>query len=256
MSWVLGAMIHSFILPEPWDDFRDSFISLFSFLNHEAPVAEDKWYIPMMGEVTESEPTPVEIGDKVVKIRTFSLSRNGVTVELSSLGASITRFLVPSATDEGTDDIVLGFQTPKDMFLTNNAPYFGVIVGRVANRIAKGRFELRETGETYQLETNDMPNHLHGGSEGFSQRIWEANVVDVGAEETQELPADSDLPEIPSKAVMFSLLSEDGDQGCTFFLSLSVFLSDLSLVLVVHVPLTHHSHITLHYTIQILAQSL
>jgi galactose mutarotase-like enzyme len=164
-----------------------------------------------MGEVAELEPTSGEIGDKVLE--TFSLSLNGVTVELSSLGASIARFLVPSA-DEGTDDIVLGFQSPKDMLLTQNPAYFGAIVGRVANRIAKGSFELQETGEMYVLETNNMPNHLHGGSNGFSQRIWDAAIVDIGTGETQEAPGVSEYPEAPPcKAVMFSLLSEDGDQG-------------------------------------------
>lgn len=166
-----------------------------------------------MAEVTELEPTPVEIGYKVLEIRAFSLSRNGVTVELSSLGASITRFLVPSA-DEGTDDIVLGYQSPKDTFLAKNPKYFGVIVGRVANRIAKGRFELQETGEMYVLETNNMPNHLHGGSDGFSHRIWDARLVDAATGETQEAPGVSEYPDTPScKAVMFSHLSEDGDQG-------------------------------------------
>ena len=119
-------------------------------------------------------------------IRRFSLYCSGVTVDLSSRGAAIHRILVPSP-DGTVDDIVLGLQNPTD----DNDAFLGVIVGRVANRIAKGSFELN--GESFSLEINNEPNHLHGGFNGFWNRIWDAEIVDNG--------------------VAFSLVSEDGDQG-------------------------------------------
>jgi aldose 1-epimerase len=65
----------------------------------------------------------------------------------------------------------------------------------------------------YVLETNNMPNHLHGGSNGFHNVCWDAAIVDVDSQ-AQEAPGVSEYPDSPScKGVMFSLLSEDGDQG-------------------------------------------
>jgi galactose mutarotase-like enzyme len=160
-----------------------------------------------MSEVTvaELDSIAVDTASEVVSIQRFSLSRNGVTVELSSLGAAISRFSVPSSTQgsAANDDIVLGFDSPKEALLSNNPSYLGAIVGRVANRIAKGHFELaNDKGgvQEYQLETNNGANHLHGGSKGFSNKIWDAQIVDDGSSDK-------------GKAVLFTLLSEDGDQG-------------------------------------------
>jgi aldose 1-epimerase len=154
--------------------------------------------------------------DISMTIERLALSRNGVTLELLSLGASISRFLVPSAQEtpgnNATDSIVLGYESSDAALSSNNPNYFGAIVGRVANRIAKGRFELEDGKETrmYQLDTNNEPNHLHGGTNGFSSRVWNAEIVDQESEDL--LGAHSDLDET-HQAVKFSLLSEDGDQG-------------------------------------------
>lgn len=154
-------------------------------------------------------------GGTLTTIRQFRLSLGDVTVELSSLGASITKVLLPRERkpDEDDiasgykDDVVLSYASPKEQFNDKNRPYFGCIVGRVANRIKAGRFSLRQlscsssssgdssTLESYQLETNNGPNHLHGGTDGFSNRIWDASIVD------------------DSTTVRFSLVSPDGDQG-------------------------------------------
>ena len=165
-----------------------------------------------------SSPSP-SLNQKL--IRTFSLSLHGVTVELCSLGASILRFLVPSGEmvttttttdrddddDKGHDDIVLGYSSPLDMWIQQNPNFFSVVVGRVANRIAKGEFRLiappQEDGPVYKLEINNGPNHLHGGKQGFSHCIWDAEIVND----------DSSSSSSASPAVRFSLLSQDGDQG-------------------------------------------
>jgi len=147
-------------------------------------------------------------------IRLFQLTLNGVTVELSALGASVTKVLLPNyskkTTPEDTlpvDDVVLSYASQKRQYDDKNKPFFGAIVGRVANRIKDGRFQLLhkqkeeisngpavETLETYQLEKNNGPNHLHGGFDGFCHKIWCANIIN-------------------DQAVQFTLVSPDGDQG-------------------------------------------
>lgn len=94
-------------------------------------------------------------------------------------------------------DIVLGYKNALTMFQSRNPVFFGTIVGRVANRIARG--ELTVEGSLHELAINDNPNHLHGGGTagGFSHKLWDAEVVDVGC----------------GDAVRFSLTSPDGDQG-------------------------------------------
>ena len=73
-------------------------------------------------------------------------------------------------------DIVLGFDN-LDGYLKKN-PFFGALVGRYANRIANGRFELN--GHTYELARNNGPNALHGGLRGFDKVVWESQIVDTG----------------------------------------------------------------------------
>jgi aldose 1-epimerase len=73
-------------------------------------------------------------------------------------------------------DIVLGFEN-LDGYLRKN-PFFGALVGRYANRIANGKFEL--DGHTYELARNNGPNALHGGLRGFDKVIWDSQIIDTG----------------------------------------------------------------------------
>jgi aldose 1-epimerase len=66
------------------------------------------------------------------------------------------------------DDVVLGYDSLEDYLRAS--PYFGAIIGRYGNRIARGRFTLN--GRTYTLARNDGPNHLHGGVKGFDKVVW------------------------------------------------------------------------------------
>src|SRR5213083_1729310 len=91
------------------------------------------------------------------------------------------------------DDIVLGY--PALAGYLAQSPYFGAIVGRYGNRIANGRFTL--DGQTYQLATNNGPNHLHGGVKGFDSLLWRAE------------PFDHD----GNVGVVYSLTSRNGDEG-------------------------------------------
>src|SRR5690349_18285374 len=83
-------------------------------------------------------------------------------------GGIIVSLAVPDRTGR-IDDVVLGFDRPEDY--ERSSPYFGAIIGRFGNRVARGRFTL--DGQTYMLATNDGPNHLHGGVKGFDKVVWE-----------------------------------------------------------------------------------
>jgi aldose 1-epimerase len=93
----------------------------------------------------------------------------GTTVKITDYGGIITAIETPDRSG-APGDIALGFDT-LDGYLKGH-PYFGALIGRVANRIAKGRFTL--DGRTYTLATNNGPNHLHGGVKGFDKVVWRA----------------------------------------------------------------------------------
>jgi len=106
-------------------------------------------------------------------IRKIALrNSNGMTVEITNFGATIIAIEVPDSSGR-FDDVVLGFNDPED-YKARKHPHFGGLVGRVANRIAKGRFELGEQG--YVLAQNDGQNHLHGGIKGFDKAVWRIEV--------------------------------------------------------------------------------
>ena len=93
---------------------------------------------------------------------------HGITVKFLSLGGCITEIDTPDRQNH-FDNIVLGHADLQGY--ASNQGYFGALVGRYANRIAKGTFTLE--GKTYHLPINNGPNSLHGGSEGFNLRIWQ-----------------------------------------------------------------------------------
>jgi aldose 1-epimerase len=98
-------------------------------------------------------------------------NKNGAKAKVTTYGAILTEFLIPNK--EGKlANVVLGFDS-LEAYLKCKA-FFGATVGRTANRIAAGKFQLE--GKNYQVETNDdRGNSLHGGFKGFDKRIWEAN---------------------------------------------------------------------------------
>ena len=99
----------------------------------------------------------------------------GMSVRIIALGAAIQSLTVPDR--NGTrEDVVLGYDSPRDYLAKRQ--YFGATVGRYANRIARGKFTL--DGHEYQLETNDGPNHLHGGLHGLDTVLWTIDKVTSG----------------------------------------------------------------------------
>ena len=97
---------------------------------------------------------------------------HGMKAKIMTFGATLTELYTPDRQGK-LGDVVLGFDNLAAYEKGN--PYFGATVGRVANRIARGRFTLN--GKKYVLAVNNGPNHLHGGLKGFDKVIWKANKV-------------------------------------------------------------------------------
>jgi len=97
---------------------------------------------------------------------------NGIEVKATNYGAIITSIVTPDKAGK-RGDITLGFDT-FDEYL-KNTPFFGALVGRYGNRIAKGTFTL--DGKPYTLAVNNGPNHLHGGLKGFDKVLWKGEPV-------------------------------------------------------------------------------
>ncbi|MBN2508081.1 MAG: galactose mutarotase [Verrucomicrobia bacterium] len=112
-------------------------------------------------------------------VQLFTLrNAGGMEARICNYGGIVVSLKVPDR-DGNLGDVVLGYDTLAGYL--NASPYFGCLVGRYGNRIAKGRFTLN--GQTYTLATNDGPNSLHGGIRGFDKVVWKAAALyrdDVG----------------------------------------------------------------------------
>ena len=102
-------------------------------------------------------------------------SSGGLKVEISNLGAKVTKLLVANRKGE-VKDVVLGFKTAEEW--RTQETYFNAICGRVANRIKNGEFSLQPAAgsnkpSVYKLPVNNGTNSLHGGVEGFNAKIWD-----------------------------------------------------------------------------------
>ena len=127
-----------------------------------------------------------------VPVELYTLTnKNGVQLTISTYGGIVTSWKVPDKNGK-EESILLGFDSLQKYLAP--PPYFGALIGRYGNRIAKGKFTL--DGKAYQLATNDGPNHLHGGKKGFDKVVWTASTV-----------ADS----VPT--LILNYLSKDGEEG-------------------------------------------
>ena len=102
---------------------------------------------------------------------------SGAFVELTSVGAGIVSIGVPDK-NGNLLDVALGYKEAASYF--GDGPCSGKVPGRFANRIAEGKFTL--DGKEYSLPINNGPNHLHGGPEGFQNKVWESREVEKGVE--------------------------------------------------------------------------
>ena len=156
---------------------------------------------------------PMSIDEKIfghmpdgTPVKIYSLkNQNGVVIKITEYGAIITQIRAPDRAGTA-GDVVLGFDN-LDRYVKGH-PFFGAIAGRVANRIADGRFTLE--GKSYILARNNGPNHLHGGWKGFDKKVWRS----------KPLPATDH-----EAGVELSCFSPDGEEGYPGNLTVTVTYS-------------------------------
>lgn len=170
------------------------------------------------------------------EVHVFTLKNSrGAEARIINYGGIVLSLKVPDR-DGRMGDVVLGFDTLEAYM--KDSPYFGCLVGRFGNRIAKGRFELN--GKTYTLAVNNPPNALHGGLKGFDKVVWAA---------TTKMTADG-------PALGLNYVSKDGEEGYPGMLSVTAVYTlteDNALMLEFTavsnqdtiVNLTHHSYFNL-----------
>ena len=150
----------------------------------------------IVGCHTSASPRPASVAEREfgrtregTPAKVFTITNaNGVVAKVTEYGATLTELWVPDR-DGKLADVVLGYDHLGDY---EAAPfYLGAVLGRVANRVANGRFTL--DGLTYSLATNRAPNHLHGGVRGFDKRVWSGTAS--------------------GSSVTFALTSPNGEEG-------------------------------------------
>jgi aldose 1-epimerase len=124
------------------------------------------------------------LDEKAIKL--FLLKNGSIQAAVTNYGARMVSLLVPDKNGNPVD-VLFGYNSIEE-YLKSNEQYFGAVVGRYGNRIAKGKFSLN--GKTYTLATNNAPNHLHGGPKGFHVVVWDAVQVDSSTVELTYLAKD------------------------------------------------------------------
>jgi aldose 1-epimerase len=145
------------------------------------------------GKARGQERAPFGKTKEGVPVEIFTLkNEGGIVARITNYGGIVTELQVPDRAGK-TADVVLGFRT-LDGYLGQH-PYFGALIGRVGNRIARGRFTL--DGREYRLATNNGPNHLHGGIKGLDKVVWKAEPLAVNG----------------APGLKLTCVSRDGDEG-------------------------------------------
>ena len=163
-------------------------------------------------------------------------NRNGMEARIATYGGIVVSLKTPDKSGK-FEDVVLGYDN-LEAYIKRN-PYFGALVGRYGNRIAKGKFSLN--GKKYSLSINNGVNHLHGGVKGFDKVVWEAQPTEAAN----------------GPALQLHYLSKDGEEGYPGNLSVTAtytLTQDNALRLDFEATtdkhticnLTHHSYFNLH----------
>lgn len=166
----------------------------------------------------------------------FTLTnRHGLMARITNYGGIVTSLLIPDRSGD-LDDVVLGCDTLAAYEAANM--YMGALIGRYGNRIARGRFEL--DGKVYKMASNNPPDHLHGGKNGFDKVVWASAAAMTGE----------------GPCLRLTHLSKDGDEGYPGNLSVEVVFTlteknelairySASSDKATHVNLTHHGYFNL-----------
>jgi aldose 1-epimerase len=120
----------------------------------------------------------------------YTLSNGRVTAKIITYGGIIQELWAPDRKGRKAN-VTLGFKDVagylSPAYIKSN-PYFGAIIGRYGNRIAKGTFDLDDGNPPYTLDINNDPNSLHGGFEGFNVKVWKAKIVKNGVQMSYDSP--------------------------------------------------------------------
>ncbi|QXQ05563.1 galactose mutarotase [Sphingosinicellaceae bacterium] len=148
---------------------------------------------PATVNAAEAQRAPAGTLSDGTRIELIALSNShGVTAHILTYGATLQGLSGPDRSGK-VADVMLGYDALASY--VDHPNYFGVTVGRYANRIAKGKFTL--DGKTYQLPLNDKVNTLHGGGKGFDKVAWRVTKLTSG----------------PTASVVLAHRSPDGDAG-------------------------------------------
>lgn len=143
------------------------------------------------------------------KVDLFLLTnKHKMSVYITNYGGRIVSVNVPNKLG-GFTDVVLGYDSLNHYF-SRKENFFGALIGRYGNRIAKGKFQL--DGKTYQLAINNTPNTLHGGPTGFHNQVWEAKQINDQVLELKYLSKDGEegYPGNLSVTVVYTLTEDNG----------------------------------------------
>lgn len=152
------------------------------------------------GTSASAMPTSASFGKATdgTEVQLFTLTNAaGLKATISTYGGTLTSLLVPDK-DGKLSDVILGFDNASGYLspeFRKSNPYFGALIGRYGNRIAKGKFTI--DGNAYQVGVNNNGNSLHGGNVGFNQKIWAAK------------PGTS----ADGQTLTLTYLSKDGEEG-------------------------------------------
>lgn len=177
------------------------------------------------------------IDGKEVSLYTLK-NRRGMVAQITNFGGRVVNLWVPDRNNNMLD-VVTGFSS-LEAYQKGNEAYFGALIGRYGNRIAKGKFTL--DGVDYQLAVNNGENHLHGGPKGFHNVVWDARAFKNAQNED---------------ALELKYLSKDGEEGYPGNLSVTVVYTltnenELKITYAATtdkatpVNITHHSFFNLH----------
>ena len=174
---------------------------LFMACNQNSESTKMKETTPSVAKSLDIEKTAFGMLKTGEAIELYTLKNAaGMTVSIMTYGGAIVKWTAPDR-DGKYEDIILGCDDLAGY--EKGTPYFGAIVGRFGNRIAKGKFSLE--GKNYKLAVNNIGNHLHGGIKGFDKVVWAATAIN------------SEEP-----ALKLTYLSKDGEEGYSGNLNVEV----------------------------------